>query len=170
MQGSITDNNVVRPPVRARGFTLVEMLVVIAIIGLLAGLLLTAVQGAKNHARKVRARSEMAQIVAAWTDYLHEYRRFPATAFTTMDTNAVNILRGGGSSVDNSRRIVFSDFSTSTVDFRDPWGSVYNVVMDKLGNNKVTVAGKDINVSIVVISNGPDKLPGTPDDLGSWAK
>lgn len=63
-----------RRSVHQRGFTLVELLVVIAIIGLLAGMLLTVVQGAKRDAEKVACKNNLRQVIIAARNYSEDYR------------------------------------------------------------------------------------------------
>lgn len=61
-----------------RGFTLVEMLVVIAIIAILAGMLLPAVVNVKKKGLKVQAQTEIRAMEAAISQYYAEYSRYPA--------------------------------------------------------------------------------------------
>ena len=62
---------------RHGAFTLIEMLVVIAIIGILAAILFPAFKGAQERARQTNCASNLNQIHIAVSQYLQDTRRYP---------------------------------------------------------------------------------------------
>lgn len=68
--------------IRKRGFTLVELLVVIVIIGVLVSMLLPAVQNAREAARGVQCQNNLRQMGLALGNFESAFHVFPASGWT----------------------------------------------------------------------------------------
>ena len=149
---------------RGQAFTLIELLIVIVIIAILAGLLFPAFRGVQAQAKRAQAKNDLTQIVTAVNAFYTEYGRYPTTATTdiifgpaasTTNDALFNELRAVTSTL-NTRKIVFisppdvkdpsnpkSGIGTSTTQFLpvgqyyDPWGTPYNVEIDGDYNNQI---------------------------------
>jgi prepilin-type N-terminal cleavage/methylation domain-containing protein len=170
--------NLARPS--QTGFTLVELLVVISIIGMLAGLMAVAIPKAMEGGKKAKAKGELNAIVAAVKAYKQEYGRWPGS--TTADTdkqfkNASSeslISALGGTSntlVENPKAVRFLEGASTDGKMKDPWGKQYFVILDSDESNSITYQGKTISISVLAVSFGKDMTqdatPGSGDDVFS---
>ncbi|RUO62584.1 type II secretion system major pseudopilin GspG [Pseudidiomarina insulisalsae] len=131
-----------------KGFSLIEIMVVIVILGLLATLILPNVLGSAEQANVQKAKSDIIALENALVQYKLDNNSYPTTEQgleallnePTMDPLPRNYRRGG-----YIRRLP-----------TDPYGADYLMLSPgEYGE-------------IDVFSAGEDRQPGTDDDIGNW--
>jgi prepilin-type N-terminal cleavage/methylation domain-containing protein len=150
---------------REGAFTLVELLVVISIIGMLAGLMSVAIPKAMESGKKAKAKGELTAIVAAVKAYKQEYGRWPGTN-TTSDTSfqggaseSLLAALGGSSSasVENPKSIRFLEGASPAGVMIDPWKkNQYLILIDSDESNSLIYQGKTVSISVLAVSFGKD--------------
>ncbi len=117
---------------RRHGFTLLEMLAVLAIIMILSGLMFVAARSARQRAHIDSAKSEVRELAKAWKAYRITYEKWPSFVsgdqYYAMTEQRMAILQGDDTS-ENPRELKFLDIDTPKWEdgYKDPWGNVYRV-------------------------------------------
>lgn len=109
------------------GFTLIEMLVVVGMLGILMATAATGVSRAKVQARVTKANTEIRQLMGAWLAYEASYDGWPTDlpengGEIEATQSALKELLGEG-----QNKIAFLNAQMVNGAFRDPWGVPYKI-------------------------------------------
>lgn len=137
------------------GFTLVEMLVVIAIIAILTAASTASYNGVRKHGWRTRDRATAMQIATAWNVYLQEERSFKnaklssSSPYDTTEDNLYSIapyVRDGDDWVKESGKTLYLEISGEELDrgrsldvndggLFDHWKHRFHFTLDGLDDN-----------------------------------
>lgn len=149
-------------------FTLIELLAVVAIIALLAGLLLPAVMSSRNKAYEAKARGQIKNLQIAIEQYAQEYSVLPDdSSYSTL----INCLQNEGSYDGAGRGIPFLEVQgNSPGTYIDPWGNPYNVALDSDYDGQIPASDIAISSDPVYATSAiwTDLLPDDTTRLKSW--
>ena len=139
--------------VRHKGFTLVEILLVVVIIGILAGVIATRLSGKASDAKIARAKADISGSLSLALDlFEQDVGRYP----TTEEGLAALVTNPG---ITGWKRSYLKGELKN-----DPWGTAYNYSYTATSTTDTT-DGTDNQGTYTLFSAGPDRQPNTADDI-----
>ena len=133
---------------RQSGFSLIEIMVVLLIIGILASMVAPQILGNQEEAQLKKAAVDIQQLESALEMYKLKSNRFPTTE------QGLDALVSAPTLDPIPRNYPADGYIKRLPD--DPWGNPY-----------VLISPGEMG-TIDIFSNGPDGEPGTDDDIGHW--
>lgn len=131
-----------------RGFTLMELMVVIVILGVLASLVVPNLMGNKDRADRQKAVSDIVALENALDMYKLDNHRYPTT------DQGLDAL------------VVAPTLSPLAENY-NPEGYIRRLPADPWGNEYVLISPGE-HGAIDISSTGPDGEIGTADDINNW--
>ena len=112
---------------RSSAFTLVELLVVVGVIAILAGLTISILGGVQGKGARSRAQTEVASISSAIDNYAldHDGAYPPMDPGTNNTTAQLYAALCGGEKVYLEPKVSMLQTNTGQTNFVDPWGDLY---------------------------------------------
>lgn len=118
-----------------RGFTLLELLTVIAMIGLIAGALTAAMASSQERARIQKATADVQSITQAILGYenLAKNHELPTMKDRDCDSSSLAFLLGHGGTSEYNTQIPVLLMASLTAGGKmlDPWGTPYKITIRK---------------------------------------
>lgn len=145
------------------GLTAIEMVMVLAILGMILSLLFPAARALRRTAKRSHANAEAKHIILALKMYRLIYGRWPCQTQSESDTTYTNNAPIIAELCNNPRNYLFLEIPQKAFTngcFIDPWQRPYVIAMDENGDGHVEVntsffTGIVSNETAVVISGGP---------------
>ncbi len=131
-----------------RGFTLVELLVVMAMLMLLAGAITSSVSSAQKRAKIAKAISEAQELTNAILAYQHRGADYKLPTFDNQpaDESSLSFILGGGA----DKVPVLFNASIKGGQIQDPWGHPYLVTIKEGTLNPAQASSSDNNIKSYV--------------------
>lgn len=133
---------------RQRGFTLMELMVVIVIMGVLASLVVPNLMGNKDRADRQKAASDIIALENALDMYKLDNHRYPTTE-------------------QGLEALITAPAQAPRAENYNPDGYIRRLPADPWGNDYILISPGE-HSAIDIMSTGPDAETGTEDDIHNW--
>jgi prepilin-type N-terminal cleavage/methylation domain-containing protein len=136
-----------QPEQQRRGFTLIEVLVVIIIIGILMAILIPVIGRVRVAARTTSSEAFLAQLGRAIEDYHADHKAYPGPLSNTEVWNDQNAFGAAFNNVQIDTQATTDGFATAqSTTFRHKVTMSENLVLGLLGGLKVQAVGGNFNL------------------------